>query len=381
MNTKNQLKEAFEKLEEETVGDSFGGEPVDGKAPVFKFKPIMDWLRDNIEQCDDGIKDGLSALSETLEEKEFSYLLSCLGRFCFCIELTNLKITSTKMKTRWVPGSIIKTMEGGFQNYRGSFSPGEDERSSEFGECYEILRTCISILSQSPQHIELLKKFSDQRRRGISYESVFTYIDNKRNPVHVSDNIRLVSLDNAMWLAEARPIIYPILNYDLNENKTKCVSKIQTKSYKTDRSQTGEVQTNRAKRWECVSIDFQHASIEECWSVERKLLSDVAHFMGFPEEPKKKLIESGLFHSQELTLCPITLKPMQFEELLGGGGHGESQFQVGHMKPLKSGGRHNGENISWISSDGNRIQGNLSIEDTRQMLEGIFSRMGEHNLL
>jgi len=130
-----------------------------------------------------------------------------------------------------------------------------------------------------------------------------------------------------------------------------------------------------------LAIDFQHASIEECWSVERKLLSDLAHFDGFPIVSRQRLIDTGLFSGQNLTLCPITLKPMVFADLLGGGAHGESKFQVGHMMPLKSNGRHQGENVEWISNDGNRIQGSLNIQDTRNMLSGIFSRMKGQGLI
>ena len=72
---------------------------------------------------------------------------------------------------------------------------------------------------------------------------------------------------------------------------------------------------------------------------------------------------------------------MSFDAILGGGSHGESTFQVGHMLPLKNGGRHSGDNIEWISDDGNRIQGSLNISDTRTMLQGIFERMSEKGLL
>jgi len=35
---------------------------------------------------------------------------------------------------------------------------------------------------------------------------------------------------------------------------------------------------------------------------------------------------------------------------------------------------HTGNNVSWISQDGNRIQGHLSLEETRALL----SRIGEN---
>lgn len=381
MTQKSQLKEKLEQLEIDTVSNSFGGTAIDGKAPTFAFKPIMEWIGSVFNDGEEDLARSLSILKEKFDHRGFKYTLECLGRFAFCIELTNLNITSTKMKTRWVPGRITKTRPGTYSNYEGDFKPGEDERSASFDECYSIFCKAAALLAGSAQHQNLMMLFSDQKKRGTPYEAVFTYINPKNNPVHATENIRLVNTQDAEWLAHSRPIIQPVLKTGANDEKTKLIEKIATKCYKTDRSQTGEVQTNRAKRWECLADDFQHATIEECWSVERKLLSDVAHFQGFPVESRQELISSRLFNDQGTTLCPITFKPMVFQDLLGGGGHGESKFQVGHMMPLKAGGRHIGENIEWISSDGNRIQGSLNIHDTRQMLKDIFTGMTEHGLL
>ncbi|SEL19401.1 hypothetical protein [Ectothiorhodospira marina] len=373
MSIKEWLHREFTELELETVSDAFGGQSIGNRAPNFAFGRLMAHLGENINSCEEPLRSGLDSLKRTMNPGEFKYAMACLGRFAFCIELTNLKITSTKMKTRWVPGSITKTRPGSFQNYQGIFAPGEDDRASTFNECYNILCKCVELLANSPPHLMLLKLFS-KVQRGVSYEHVFTYYNPASAPIHIADNVKLTGLNDASWLAKARPIIYPLLSSDL-------AKKIKTKSYKTDRSQTGEVQTNRAKRWECVYVDFQRASIEECWSVEKKLLSDVAHFEGFPEAGKRDLIISGLFFDQEPTVCPITFKPLQFSELLGRGGHGESQFQVGHMTPLKAGGRHVGSNISWISYDGNRIQGSLSVDETRGLIAGTCKRMVQRNLI
>lgn len=381
MPVQQELQQRFETLELNTVSDSFGGISIEGRAPVFAFKPIMHWLVEQANELAAPISDDLNALKDNMSRRCFKYTMECLGRFAFCIELTNLSITSTKMKTRWVPGLIIKILPGTFENYEGNFLPGEDERSSSFNECFLILCRCISLLSSSNQHHDLMNEFCNGAKRGTPYEAIFTYCDINLNPLHTVDNIRLVNVEDANWLVNARPIIRPTLRIDADGNQTKCINKIATKCYKTDRSQTGEMQTNRAKRWECLAIDFQHASIEECWSVERKLLIDLAHFEGFPDRFRQELINSELFGDQGPTLCPITLKPMVFADLLGGGVHGESKFQVGHMTPLKSGGRHQGENIEWISNDGNRIQGSLNIQDTRQMLSDIFDRMKEHGLI
>ena len=272
------------------------------------------------------------------------------------------------MKTRWVHGNIIKTQPGTYKNYQGSFEPGEDERSSNFTDCLMIFIKSINLLVESPDHIKLFSNLSISKHRGTPYESVFGYIDHKTNHIHRSSNIKLLDLTNINWLILVRPIMRDALSKDTNGNITKVYAKILTKSYKTDRSQTGEVQTNRAKRWECLGVDFQFATIEECWSVEKKLLIDIVNFEKFPLMIQELLSEKGLLNEKnsKITVCPITLKPLDFNELLSGSSHGESKFQVGHLNPLKLSGKHTGDNIAWISDDGNRIQGSLTIHETKK---------------
>ena len=377
----NDLLDRLTRLEETTVSNSFGGVSLGNRAPVFAFIPIMVWFSDAVVTENDQLATKIASLKGLMSEKGFAYIMSCLGRFSFCIELTNLSITSTKMKTRWLSGRIIKTRLGSFENYEGDFKPGEDPRSSNFEVCLKVFEKCIDLLSAAEDHILIMESLKNQVNRGTPYESVFSYIDVSKNEVHTEDNIKLVNKVDVEWLVNARPIIRPVLKFNLDGVKTKLIDKIATKSYKTDRTQTGTVQTNRAKRWECLVEDYQHASIEECWSVERKLLNDLAHFQGFSPDKMKLLKDSGLFTEQAITLCPITFTPMLFEAILGGGSHGQSTFQVGHMLPLKNGGRHKGDNIEWISDDGNRIQGSLNISDTRLMLKGIFERMKERGIL
>ena len=58
--------------------------------------------------------------------------------------------------------------------------------------------------------------------------------------------------------------------------------------------------------------------------------------------------------------------------------HGRSSFQVSHLDPLKLNATgdevefgHKAENIGWISSDGIRIRGGLSLHETRDLLKTI----------
>ena len=363
-----EFKNLFEIKERESVSDSFGGQSLGGRAPDFRFGDIAEWVITQDGEGAEQIHQDILVLKHLMTPAEIKYTIESLIRFSFLIELTNLNITSTKMKTRWLQGYIIKTRPNSFENYRGEFSPNNDERAATFQECLNVFRRALSILSTSPHHIQLMKSFSDRSRRGTPYESVITYVDFNLNPLHIASNIRLALIDDATWLTNARPLFRQILT---QKNK----EKIATKCYKTDRAQTGEVQTNRAKRWECLKMDYQHATIEECWSVEKKLLQDLSHFTDFPVEIKQQLIRSGLFEDRETTVCPITLLPMSFNDFQGGGVHGESKFQVGHMVPLKANGRHDGNNIAWISNDGNRIQGDLDIDSVHLLLRGIFERM------
>lgn len=70
--------------------------------------------------------------------------------------------------------------------------------------------------------------------------------------------------------------------------------------------------------------------------------------------------------------CPISGLPLNFEELIESTDlkphHGRSRFAMGHVVPLGSfdgvPGRHVAENVVWMHEWGNRVQGNLSVDQT-----------------
>jgi hypothetical protein len=72
-----------------------------------------------------------------------------------------------------------------------------------------------------------------------------------------------------------------------------------------------------------------------------------------------------------------------FREALLNPQHGKSDFQVGHLNPLKldepgnNVAGHTADNISWISGDGNRIQGSLSLSNVQQLLRKIAANYEE----
>jgi hypothetical protein len=360
------LQVALEAEETRTVSDVFGGIKCDGKTQSFDVDSVSVVLTGLcITYPTDPVALSILQLQKDLLKKEFQFVVGSLIRFSFLIELTNLNISSTKMKTRWVLCKIIRTKDGGFNNYQADFKPGFDPRAATFDECFEIFKESLRVLLISPRHLVVAKALTSPRNRSVSYESLLTYVDSKCEPVHVASNVRLVNLNDISWLIKNRVIIRKVLT-------TANVNKMKTKTYKTDRSQVGADQTNRAKRWEVLSADYQHATIEECWSVERELLAQLLNFKNFPQHVINQV--SGTGHVVNLHRCPVTHEDFDFLSFTNPSAHGSSPFQVGHLVPLRISGRHVASNVAWVTEDGNRIQGNLTLVQVRELLGDIYKR-------
>jgi hypothetical protein len=122
-------------------------------------------------------------------------------------------------------------------------------------------------------------------------------------------------------------------------------------------------------------------------AIEYALVTQVCAFDGFPLASLGQLQEDNILPQNLPTaLCPITGDALSYEafrnELLNPT-HGKSDFQVGHLNPLKLGNEggavgHTSDNISWISSDGNRIQGSLSLGDVRILIQRISKNYEQH---
>ena len=369
MSFSEDLKKLLEQEEIETVSNAFGGPKAAGRTQSYSVAKIRDWILEQQYTEETSIERILKAAQEELHSGIFKKIIGNLVRFSFLIELTNLTVGSTKMKTRWLPGLILMPQHGSFEPVRGSFEPGNDPRSADFNACCEVFSFCLKLVLEKIQgNNKVAEHLSNlSQNTSVPYEFVFDYIDPSLDPVHTKGNIRWSLNGDILWLTKARPIIYPILT-------TQQKNKIQTKTYKTDRALTGKDKTNRAKRWEVLAGDFQHASLTECWSVEKKLLAELVGFNGFPQQTKSELINEGLVLDGDMTKCPVTLEPLDYEVLSAPAIHGRSDFQVGHLHPLKRGGKHDGVNVCWQSSDGNRIQGDFSIEETIDMINKIIRR-------
>lgn len=372
------LEAALDAEEVRTVSDSFGGAKIPGRAPPFMVSTVATAAKEAFALHPGHVaSQAYEALQRALPANVVEYLLQAAIRFAFLIELTNLSITSTKMRTRWLPGQIIKVVPGSFANVRGAFSPGNDPRSATFSECFAIFVHVLQVLATpaAAAHLASAVKLASTRHRSIPYEFVFTYRDPHLSPVHTVGNVRLVTLQDLNWLIEARPLLGAIL-------PSHSLEKIRVKSFLTDRAQTGADQTNRAKRWEVLSNDFQHASVEECWSVQRKLFETLPGFEHFPAAHATLLINAGLIAAGvQHALCPITLERLDFNNFQAASAHGHSDYQVGHLAPLKAGGRHIGTNVAWVTDNGNRIQGDYDINTIRALLRGICARMVQQGIV
>ena len=284
------------------------------------------------------------------------------------------------MKTRWLPGNILMPQLGSFEPVQGTFAPNSDPRAATFDECVGIfVKSCNMVcdgIAKDPSVKALIHDLNKLRR--IPYEFPLSYVDASRDPVHRTANVCWIVNDDLRWLLKARRILRNATRDVMTGIRKVERSKLEVKVFKTDRALTGKDKTNRAKRWEVLDGDFQHAPLEKCWSAERKLITDLVDFQDFPTTLKGSFIRETLIQPDTSpTLCPVTFEPLVYDDLVESilnPTHGRSQYQVGHLHPLKQEGKHDGANVCWQSADGNRIQGDLTVDETHRLLDQIAER-------
>ena len=373
------LRAVLETQERKSVGISFGGH---GGKRSFSVPAVRDAIVSEAPYWGNSTSESrLRLLQEVLSPRLFRGVIASLVRFSFLIELTDLKVGSTKMKTRWMPGFILMSQLGSFEPVQGSFEPGNDQRAATFEDCLAVFdegcRLIYEHLRSDPAVPLLVEAIGTWNRP--PYEFLLGYQNAQADPVHRVWNIQWIGNDDIRWLVQARSILGSVATPDREAIQKIESKKLEVKAYKTDRALTGKDKTNRAKRWEVLSGDFQHATLPECWSVERKLTHDLIYFQEFPDAVRQSFITAGLMPQApaKSTRCPVTLAPLnyrQFASSVLAGRHGRSDYQIGHLNPLKRGGRHVGENVCWQSADGNRIQGDLTIQETNALLDAIAER-------
>lgn len=295
-----------------------------------------------------------------------SGLFGGIVRFAFLIELVKQpKIETTKFEVRWAHRI-----------------PNVDPRHATFEQCFAIFQnltqTAVDALEDEARR-ELIFLF--ERHSLLPYEIPLDYGGRRLGaPIHRQDNTAW------MWDELPRRVISLrafLLDPERNERVRvfdEAYGKIRVKTYLTDRALTGEHKTNREKRWETHPQSVQFSLRRNCLEIEQTLINQLCHFDGFPADLKRSLQENGLLLPlPEPFRCPITFEPMsfaEFEQELLNPQMGKASFQVGHLNPLKAINEdprqgHTALNISWISSDGNRIQGHLSLDETRQLVKRI----------
>ena len=209
----------------------------------------------------------------------------------------------------------------------------------------------------------------------IPAEIPLDYASKTIRPIHVAENITSIDLKLLDTTVKLRAMFNDSSN-EINKVMKKVYDKVQVKSYLTDRVLTGSYKTNREYRWE-VSPDSVHFAFKRnCMQIESSLVLAVINMEGFPEALRKNLNTSaGIDISNTRTTCPITLEELSFEKFSGellNPVPGKSSFQVGHLNPLKNVGTHVADNIAWVSEEGNRIQGDNTLDETRLLLKRIF---------
>lgn len=303
----------------------------------------------------------LRDLNSTFSSQELKGILRALLRFAFYVEpVKQPAIETTKFTVRW-----SERMQG-------------DPRYCSYSDCLAIFDHLLSELEASlsdPERVAMLKLVTQHNL--VAYEINIDYRDRSASQIHTVDNIYFFWDDIAKRTYLLRRYLLNPSNHGYIQFFRETYSKIGTKAFLTDRVLTGLHKTNREKRWECHPQSVHFALRRECLAIEFKLVTQICHFADFPADLKELLIQNDVvIFGTESTRCPITLEPILFEEFndeILNPTHGKSSVQVGHIHPLKSVEAsqftgHTADNISWISAVGNRIQGDLSVDETRQMI-------------
>ncbi|MGD0276536.1 MAG: hypothetical protein ABSB79_10900 [Syntrophales bacterium] len=315
----------------------------------------------------------VSALSASLGANYRKLSYSIL-RNAFLIELVKVpKIETTKFRVRWYN------------------QLNNDPRYCSFDECLNIateLLIALPMWLQTPDHAHCLNlSFSNGM---VPYEAPLDYaqrltpqgrIHQQGNLVWLYDELVLRTLKLRKYLTDAAT------SPDRQFFRTVLSDKIKVKTYLTDRVLTGDHKTNREKRWETHPSSVHFAERRVCMAIEYALVTKICAFEGFPQTSLTQLQQDNILPQNLPTaLCPITGDVLSYEafrdELLNPT-HGKSDFQVGHLNPLKLGADsdaagHTADNISWISADGNRIQGSLSLADIRKLIQRISNNYSRH---
>jgi hypothetical protein len=301
-----------------------------------------------------------ASLQQMLTPAQVETVQRRVTRAVYFIELVKRDVTSTKYDVRWA-----------------ARLPANDPRKASFETCaaiHESLCGKVRALLGDPvfrDELELVVTW------GLSpHEFPVDYREADAHPIHSAANLDVIRDPAHVRLLKVRQALLDAkLNPDF-QLFSSVLDKVRVKSYLTDRALTGDFKTNREKRWEAHPRSPQFALRRDCLAVELELIDQLVRYQNFPAGTVRYLRSVGLLgDTSRVARCPVTLDPLDFELLaqeVTEPIHGKSAYQVGHLNPLKAGDspefRHTRANISWITEDGNRIQGHLTLKETRELL-------------
>lgn len=316
-----------------------------------------------------------TALGESAKVRD---VMTNLIRCSFLIEPVNEACTSTKFAERWTD----RLAE-------------DDPRRADFQTCFDIFSELVAALEKDidvAKNLDILRLFLAHSL--VPYELPVDYVSRgtgaNGTPIHTKGNVAWFWDDDFRTLLLLRAYITEHRDQKAIDAIYRLLhGKVDVKTYLTDRAQTGDYKTNREKRWETHPGSPQFALRRDCLRVEYALLEQVTRFVDFPNETKRDLVYRGLVAAgSNVYRCPITLDRLSFPDIIADVDraiHGKSKFQVGHLNPLKAATTseqfgHTPKNIGWISDNGNRIQGHLTMAETRALLERIAANYKECGL-
>jgi len=367
----NNLKLIFDN----SIGDRFNINKLYNKS-IIEFNQIPE------------ISDSLASIKSKIQNNNlFIYILKGLIRNTFFIELTNDYVGSTKMTCRW------KRFEAGGKKLE-AFNES-DPRYCSFEGCIDIFKNLSEEL-EKVSDVEKNKNFLNLflKNNLIPYELPIDYFDlasinDSTVSLHTRDNLRWFWDDRYIKILRLREFLLSSANPLQTIFVNILTDKIKVKIYLTDRVQTGPHKTNREKRWEVPPGSVHFAPRRTCLEIEYKLINQLLHFAGIPTELLNALeVNNLIMPDRELFKCPVTYEALSFDDLVSESqnhDHGRSRLQVGHLNPLKRNNSigtigHSQENISWVSEEGNRIQGYYTIDETRNLIKKIYKNYEKYGV-
>ena len=323
----------------------------------FSITPCLN-IESEITNAD--ITRDLQALAQRLSRREYNAFKKCIIRSSFFIQFTDIhaETDAPRCMVRWN------------DSLRG------DPRYASYSDCEAICQKVIhTIAVSSESDLEFLRNYC--KYSTFSEALPIDYIRKTANPIHTARNVKVFMDAEVQRYTRVKQIVYDsTINPDKDVFERIYKDKIQVKSYKTDRTQTGDYKTNRELRWEAHPNNFQFAYRRDCDGVETALILQICSYRNVNTALVNALQQEGLLPAPIATYkCPITGDELDFNDLqyeVRNPDHGRSAFQIGHMSPLKLGGVHDKNNVAWVSADGNRIQGNLSENEVRNLLIRIY---------